>query len=299
MVSDDEIRALMRIDAQTRIPERIVPGRADRLETAEHMARYGFAAPLISGVTLDLGSGVGYGTAILERDGQAARTIALDISPEALGYGKTTSEGALWFVAADGGMLPFSDASIDTVICIEAIEHVRSADLVLDEIARVLRPDGVLVVSTPNKWMTSPLQPRPVNPYHVREWTRRGFVRLVAQRFRVDEVLGQSWHPRSSVIRVLGLNARLQLKTALARLGLLGGLQRALRRNIPVPTSTGQMPPEDEVRDAWPRPRPNNRLLAATTIVVARSAPEPPSDRSLPASRHRQAVDRIPLRKVK
>jgi ubiquinone/menaquinone biosynthesis C-methylase UbiE len=287
MASGDYIRALMRIDSPTRIPERIVPGRADRLETAEHMARYGFAARVVSGVTLDLGSGVGYGTAILEREGQAVRTIGSDISAEALGYGKATYEGALSFVAADARALPFSDASVDTVICIEAIEHVPFADLVLSEIARVLRPDGVLVISTPNKWMTSPLQPRPVNPYHVREWTRRAFVRLIAQRFRVERILGQSWHPRSTMVRVLWLNARQQLKTTLGRLGLLEGFRRVLRRNIPVPTSTGQMPSEDEVRAAWPSPWPNNRHLAVTTMVVARKPPEPPRSDRPPTPRHR------------
>jgi hypothetical protein len=65
-------------------------------------------------------------------------------------------------------------------------------------------------------------------------------VRLIAQRFRVERILGQSWHPRSTIVRVLWLNARQQLKTTLGRLGLLEGFRRVLRHNIPVPSSTGK-----------------------------------------------------------
>jgi hypothetical protein len=44
MTTPDEIDALMNVDSFSRIPECIVPGRTDRAETADHMARYRFAA---------------------------------------------------------------------------------------------------------------------------------------------------------------------------------------------------------------------------------------------------------------
>ena len=51
---------------------------------------------------------------------------------------------------ADGGRLPFADASFDFVACTETLEHAADAALMLRELARVLRPGGRLVVSVPD-----------------------------------------------------------------------------------------------------------------------------------------------------
>jgi ubiquinone/menaquinone biosynthesis C-methylase UbiE len=53
-------------------------------------------------------------------------------------------------VQADATMLPFADSSFDGVICSETIEP--RDDCVVSEIARVLRPRGVLLVTVPNLW---------------------------------------------------------------------------------------------------------------------------------------------------
>jgi SAM-dependent methyltransferase len=52
-------------------------------------------------------------------------------------------------VFADGARLPFRDASFDTVVLLEVLEHVADAPAVLDEIARVLKPGGRLLLSVP------------------------------------------------------------------------------------------------------------------------------------------------------
>jgi ubiquinone/menaquinone biosynthesis C-methylase UbiE len=46
--------------------------------------------------------------------------------------------------------IPWDDASFDTVVCTEIIEHVLDTDGLLEEIRRVLRPGGRLIISTPN-----------------------------------------------------------------------------------------------------------------------------------------------------
>src|SRR5262245_31637016 len=61
LTTPDGIDASMNVNPFSRIPERILPGRTDRAETADHMASYRIAATPARGRTLDLGAGVGYG----------------------------------------------------------------------------------------------------------------------------------------------------------------------------------------------------------------------------------------------
>jgi ubiquinone/menaquinone biosynthesis C-methylase UbiE len=60
-------------------------------------------------------------------------------------------------VQADATLLPFGDSSFDGVICSETIEHIPSDDGVISEIARVIRPRGVLLITVPNLWNASRL----------------------------------------------------------------------------------------------------------------------------------------------
>ena len=60
-------------------------------------------------------------------------------------------------VQADATLLPFADSSFDGVICSETIEHIPHDDRAVTEIARVLRPRGVLLVTVPNLWNASRL----------------------------------------------------------------------------------------------------------------------------------------------
>jgi len=269
----------MNVDSSCNIPERIVPGRTDRAETADHMARYGFAAARARGRTLDLGSGIGYGTAIIANAQSAGVAIALDISSSALAFGKSTYGRAISFVSGDAGALPFSDDSLDSVVCLEAIEHVADAAKVLGEIVRVLRPDGLLIVSTPNKWATSPLSWRPANPYHVREWYPGRFKQLVSNYFEVEDVFGQSWHPVGITWRALRTNARLHVKAILRRLRILRIAQQVRRRARSADArqeprgsrSAREVPTREEVAAAWPRSWTSTRKqgIPVTVILIA------------------------------
>ena len=86
------------------------------------------------------------------------------------------------FREADCAALPFSDASFDAVVSFETIEHIEAQEAFLDEIARVLRPDGFVVLSSPNKIEYSDKRAH-VNAFHVRELYREELAALVAARF--------------------------------------------------------------------------------------------------------------------
>jgi ubiquinone/menaquinone biosynthesis C-methylase UbiE len=63
----------------------------------------------------------------------------------------------LQLVQADAIQLPFPKSVFDGVICSETIEHIERDDAVIAEIAHVLRPGGVLVITVPNLWNASRL----------------------------------------------------------------------------------------------------------------------------------------------
>jgi SAM-dependent methyltransferase len=170
--------------------ERFLPSCSGEI-AYEHWHRYVFARRFVEGKrVLDAACGEGYGTALL---GTVAKTIVgLDIDVATIdraralyGDGKRVS-----FVPSSCTGLPLPSASIDVVVSFETIEHVAAADqlAMLIEFARVLTPDGVLIVSSPNKRLYSDARNH-VNKYHLQELYRDDLGRLLAKRFPA-----QRWH---------------------------------------------------------------------------------------------------------
>ena len=161
-------------------PERYIPedeGRG-RLIEAEHEGRYRWAAALAAGRdVLDAGCGAGYGTGILAAAG-ARSVTGVDVSPEAVVAARGRAGEGPRFFTGDLQELPFEDDSFDLVTCFEAIEHVPDPERVIDELRRVLRPDGLLAISTPNRGVYLP-----GNPWHVHEYTAGEFERTLKRRF--------------------------------------------------------------------------------------------------------------------
>ena len=146
-------------------PERFDPATGSGTLTAsEHYLRYAWAAQLAPNrEILDAGSGTGYGARILAEAG-AVRVVGAEIADEVVEAARTQNP-ALDFVVADVHGLPFDDASFDLVTCFEVIEHLEGRSAVLAELKRVLRPDGILLVSSPNR----AAYPEG-NPHHVFEY---------------------------------------------------------------------------------------------------------------------------------
>ena len=170
-------------------PERIVPDETEHGVVALHLVRYAFAAPLCAGKrVLDAGCGVGYGTSYVAEHG-AGHVTGVDIDPESIAYAEQRYAAPnVTFRVGDLRTLGLAAASFDTVVSFEVIEHLREQEAFVDELARVLRPEGVLVLSTPNAPETNDA---PENPFHLRELSRPDFEALLRARFEEVELFGQ------------------------------------------------------------------------------------------------------------
>src|ERR1700742_1722734 len=115
---------------------------------------------------LEAGCGEGYGADLIA--GVARRVVAVDYDELAVAHvrGRYPRVEAMQANLAD---LPLPDASVDVVVNFQVIEHLWDQAQFVGECARVLRPSGLLMVSTPNRITFSPGRDTPVNPFHTRE----------------------------------------------------------------------------------------------------------------------------------
>ena len=157
-----------------------------------HLARYRLAEPFVQdAVVLDAGCGCGYGTHYLATCGPK-QAIGIDLAPEAIEYARRHwTAPNLHYQTMDATALDFPDEAFDTVVCLEVFEHVPDHWELLDEVRRVLKPGGRVVVSTPNGRIFSP-GGEPINPCHVREFSRDEFEAMLSPYFRDLRLWGQT-----------------------------------------------------------------------------------------------------------
>jgi ubiquinone/menaquinone biosynthesis C-methylase UbiE len=157
--------------------ERVIPGEVDVDLWNEHLARYAFAARLTAGKrVLDAGCGSGYGTAALAET--ASGVTGVDVAADAIAYAREHySAPHVQFAEGSCAALPVADGSADVVVAFEVIEHLADWRAFLHEVCRVLAPDGLLVISTPNKdYYAESRRLSGPNPYHVHEFDSAEFV---------------------------------------------------------------------------------------------------------------------------
>jgi len=86
--------------------------------------------------------------------------------------------------------IPLTDSSVDVVVSFETIEHIGAHAAMMAELKRVLRPDGVLIISTPDKATYTDATGN-TNPYHVKELYQQEFEALLAEHFQHSRMHGQ------------------------------------------------------------------------------------------------------------
>jgi len=201
-------------------PERIVPDETEPGIVAIHLKRYEFARQFCAGrEVLDAGCGVGYGSAYLAET--ARRVVGVDIDGDAIGYARQRYAAPnVEFVQADVCAMPFDDAAFDVACSFEAIEHVPDPERLVAELRRVVRADGVCVLSTPRVEETTTAS---ANPFHAVELSPSDLERMLRTRFDDVELYGQRRlqtrrHVAMQRLDRLGLRRRLAFLRPASRL---------------------------------------------------------------------------------
>jgi glycosyltransferase involved in cell wall biosynthesis/SAM-dependent methyltransferase len=168
----------------------------------EHLHRYAFASQYVKNKkVLDLASGEGFGTFILSKNAQCV--IGIDIDREAILHASNVyqkeniefREGSILKIPIDGRKL------FDVIVCFEALEHVREHEILFQEITRLLKDDGILIISTPNKKIYSD-DTGYKNPYHQKELYYSEFYDLLKRNFAFVYLSGQQVFSGSSIYPV-------------------------------------------------------------------------------------------------
>jgi SAM-dependent methyltransferase len=177
----------------------IAAERLDRKEfvppwtVKEHKERYEFAARYCNGLHVcDCACGAGMGTKRYQKAG-ALSVIGVDAAGDAINA--TPRLEKVTYIEASAENLPFGKECFDLIVSLETIEHVEDPKRTIGEFGRCLKPNGRLVISTPNRLVTNPGLPpegKPWNPYHIREFTPTESTNLVSSHFHKLQTFGQN-----------------------------------------------------------------------------------------------------------
>lgn len=169
----------------------------------EHWHRYAWAAQLVSGrEVLDAACGEGYGSYLLSQS--ATAVTGLDLDEDAIEHARQRYRADnLSFDCGDATRLPYERDSFDVVVSFETLEHLEAQDALLAELRRVLRPEGFLVISSPDRKTYSD-ETGYDNPFHVRELYREELETLISRHFPAWRLWGQKLMFHSAVWRLGG-----------------------------------------------------------------------------------------------
>jgi SAM-dependent methyltransferase len=145
-----------------------------------HIVTYRFALNWLKDRdVLDYGCGSGYGTHFVAP--HCRHITGVDISADAVAYAtERYHQPNLKYrqiARAEVAPLPFDDASFDSVVSFQVIEHIADPRAYLSEIHRVLKPGGYFICATPDRSTRLLPGQKPWNVWHIREYDRAGLHR--------------------------------------------------------------------------------------------------------------------------
>lgn len=177
-----------------------MPNLRDQIQH-EHFHRYLCAAELCTrNDVLDVACGEGYGSALLAT--VARSVVGIDNSDEAISHAVASygeARNVAFKIADVARAIPLDSGSIDVIVSFETLEHFDEQEAFIAECRRILRPEGILLLSTPNREVY--LGGEGTNEFHKRELSRSELAELLGATF-ANVVIGGQQSDVGSVIEL-------------------------------------------------------------------------------------------------
>jgi len=170
-------------------------------DTIYHLHRYAISTDYVTGkIVIDIASGEGYGANLAAK--KAKHVYGIDISEEAVAFAaeKYRATANLSFIAGSVEAIPLESHIADVVISFETLEHSDKHHEMMREIKRVLKPGGVLIISSPDKAYYSDMFNRS-NPFHIKELYFEEFKQLLNEYFKISFFYHQTFLTGSFIIK--------------------------------------------------------------------------------------------------
>lgn len=171
--------------------ERYVPQKQSRFHSwYEHWHRYHFISEIVKDKKVcDIACGEGYGSALLAES--ASEVVGVDVDTSTIKHAQEAygEKENVEFIVANAIDTPFQDDTFDVIVSFETLEHLSEHHQLIREFKRILKEDGVLIISTPDKLVYS--GDKEHNEFHVKELTMLEFKNLMKSEFKHNMLYGQ------------------------------------------------------------------------------------------------------------
>lgn len=164
--------------------ERLVPQLKDMHGVTEHLHRYALAMQFATKKTvLDIACGEGYGSNLLATVADRVYGVDIDLSSVLHAQKKYAQShgGKLHYIQGSATQIPDNIGKVDLIVSFETLEHLEAQEAMLAQFRDHLQPDGMLIISTPEKELYQ--QRDPHNTFHVKELNLAAFQQLIHAYF--------------------------------------------------------------------------------------------------------------------
>ncbi|MGI5846184.1 MAG: class I SAM-dependent methyltransferase [Alphaproteobacteria bacterium] len=173
-------------------PERLHPdfykqNICDYLLYQKHLFAYEYVKQFLfpRANVLEVGCGDGYGTCYINRSD--INLEAIDVSKDAIKIAKSKYKN-IKFKSFNGKDFNYPDNTFDVILSFQVIEHVESVEQYLKELRRILKPKGLLILTTPDRRYRLTKNQKPWNPFHLREYDLKLYKQDLKKIFPKTEI---------------------------------------------------------------------------------------------------------------
>lgn len=188
--------------------ERLIPNSLGGKTVIEHLHRYAWIIEVIKDKkVLDIACGEGYGSNLMSEF--AKEVVGVDLSSKIIDHAQNKYiKSNLSFLVGSASSIPFENDTFDVVVSYETLEHLYEHEEMISECHRVLKNNGILIISTPEKKTYSD-KSNYNNKHHTRELYLNEFKDLISSQFEFINVYFQKFLNTSLIFNEFNNNPKI------------------------------------------------------------------------------------------